>query len=106
MKPRFFPGQWVCFHPHHWDQDGPGLYEPIHGSAPDIAGKGIANPVGTILSAAFLLRYSLRLEEGSTTVEKAVEAVIAKAILTPDLGGKARTEEVTDEILKEFDRQS
>ena len=44
---------------------GPGLYEPIHGSAPDIAGKGIANPIGTILSAALLLRYSLKLEAGS-----------------------------------------
>jgi 3-isopropylmalate dehydrogenase len=85
---------------------GPGLYEPIHGSAPDIAGKGIANPVGTILSAAFLLRYSLRLEEEARRIERAVEAVISRGVLTPDLGGKARTEEVTDEILAVFDRQS
>ncbi len=55
---------------------GPGLYEPIHGSAPDIAGKGIANPIGTILSAALLLRYSLKLEEEAQLIEKAVDAVI------------------------------
>ena len=86
--------------------NGPGLYEPIHGSAPDIAGKGIANPIGTILSAAFLLRYSLHLEEEARRIERAVEVVISRGVLTPDLGGKARTEEVTDEILAEFDRQS
>ena len=49
---------------------GPGLYEPIHGSAPDIAGKGIANPIGTILSAAMLLRYSLKLEAEAQSIEK------------------------------------
>jgi 3-isopropylmalate dehydrogenase len=52
-----------------------GLYEPIHGSAPDIAGKGIANPLGTILSAAMLLRHSLHLEEDARTIEDAVQKV-------------------------------
>ncbi len=64
-----------------------GLYEPIHGSAPDIAGKGIANPVGTILSAAMLLRHSLGLEREAAAVEAAVEHALAKGARTKDLGG-------------------
>lgn len=78
---------------------GPGLYEPIHGSAPDIAGKGIANPVGTILSAAFMLRYSLKMEKEAAAIETAVEKTIATGPLTADLGGTAKTTEVTDSIL-------
>jgi 3-isopropylmalate dehydrogenase len=78
---------------------GPGLYEPIHGSAPDIAGKGIANPVGTILSAAFMLRYSLKLEKEAVAIETAVEKAIAAGHLTADLGGNASTIEVTNTIL-------
>ena len=66
--------------------DGPrGLYEPIHGSAPDIAGKGIANPYGTILSAAMLLRHSLGLELEARALEAAVARAIEKGALTPDL---------------------
>jgi len=63
-----------------------GLYEPIHGSAPDIAGKGIANPTGTILSAAMLLRHSLGLETEASAVERAVSATIEAGQLTGDLG--------------------
>jgi len=63
-----------------------GLYEPIHGSAPDIAGKGIANPLGTILSAALLLRYSLGLEAEAHQVEVAVEKALASGARTRDLG--------------------
>ncbi|MHB2033961.1 MAG: 3-isopropylmalate dehydrogenase [Gemmatimonadaceae bacterium] len=63
----------------------PGLYEPIHGSAPDIAGQGIANPVGTILSAALLLRHSLGLEQEALCVEHAVRAAIAAGVLTRDV---------------------
>ena len=70
---------------------GPGLYEPIHGSAPDIAGKGIANPIGTILSAALLLRYSLKLEQEAQSIEKAVDAVITDGCRTADLGGSFKT---------------
>jgi 3-isopropylmalate dehydrogenase len=69
-----------------------GLYEPIHGSAPDIAGKGIANPLGTILSAALLLRYSLGLEEEARAVEAAVYSVLEDGYVTGDLaqpGAKA-----------------
>lgn len=79
--------------------DGPGLYEPIHGSAPDIVGKGIANPIGTVLSAAFLLRYSLQLEKEAALIEMAVEKTIETGRLTPDLGGTASTSEVTDTII-------
>ncbi len=78
---------------------GPGLYEPIHGSAPDIAGKGIANPMGTVLSAAFLLRYSLKLEREADALQAAVEKTIAAGRLTPDLGGSASTREVADAII-------
>jgi 3-isopropylmalate dehydrogenase len=63
-----------------------GLYEPIHGSAPDIAGRGIANPTGTILSAALLLRHSLGLEAAARAVESAVSATIEAGQLTGDLG--------------------
>ncbi len=79
---------------------GVGLYEPIHGSAPDIAGKGIANPVGTILSAALMLRYSLKLEEEAVFIEKAVDAAITNGARTADLGGKLTTRQMTDEIMK------
>jgi 3-isopropylmalate dehydrogenase len=62
-----------------------GLYEPIHGSAPDIAGKGIANPIGTILSAAMLLRYSLGLEEEAQTIERTIDSIIQDGLRTADL---------------------
>jgi 3-isopropylmalate dehydrogenase len=79
---------------------GPGLYEPIHGSAPDIAGKGIANPIGTILSAALMLRHSLRLEAEAAAIESAVDEVITNGARTMDLGGKLTTRQMTDEIIK------
>ena len=62
-----------------------GLYEPIHGSAPDIAGQGIANPYGTILSVALLLRHSLRLEAEATLIETAVAQAIGAGACTPDI---------------------
>jgi 3-isopropylmalate dehydrogenase len=64
---------------------GPGLYEPIHGSAPDIAGKGIANPLATILAAAMLLRHSLKLEDEALAIENAVDTVLAKGHRTADI---------------------
>src|SRR6201984_3455018 len=76
-----------------------GLYEPIHGSAPDIAGKGLANPLGTILSAALLLRHSLGLDAEASAVEAAVDAVIEGGVLTRDLGGTANTKDVTAAVL-------
>jgi 3-isopropylmalate dehydrogenase len=79
---------------------GPGLYEPIHGSAPDIAGKGIANPIGTILSSAMMLRYSFELEAESAALESAVDAAITAVCRTVDIGGKLTTRQMADEIIK------
>jgi 3-isopropylmalate dehydrogenase len=81
-------------------EGGPGLYEPIHGSAPDIAGKGIANPVGTILSSAMLLRHSLGLEAEAASIEKAVDGAIGAGCRTGDLGGTLNTRQMADEIIK------
>ncbi|HEY4687937.1 MAG TPA: 3-isopropylmalate dehydrogenase [Anaerolineae bacterium] len=80
--------------------EGPGLYEPIHGSAPDIAGKGIANPIGTILSAAMLLRYSLKLEREATALETAVDKAITDGARTADLGGELTTREMANEVIE------
>jgi len=80
-----------------------GLYEPIHGSAPDIAGKGIANPIGTILSAAMLLRFSLGLASEADRVEQAVAAALDAGLRTADIAGPGgtpvSTSEMTDAIL-------
>jgi 3-isopropylmalate dehydrogenase len=81
-------------------EKGPGLYEPIHGSAPDIAGKGIANPVGTILSAAMLLRHSLGLAAEAKLVEDAVDRAIAEGCRTRDLGGALSTRQMADEVVR------
>jgi 3-isopropylmalate dehydrogenase len=72
-----------------------GLYEPVHGSAPDITGRGIANPVGAILSAALLLRHSLGLENEAARLERAVEAAIDAGHRPPDLGGTLTTAAMT-----------
>ncbi len=81
-------------------EGGPGLYEPIHGSAPDIAGKGIANPIGTILSSAMLLRLSLKLETEAAALERAVDDAITAGARTSDIGGKLTTRQMADEIIK------
>jgi len=78
---------------------GPGLYEPIHGSAPDIAGKGIANPLGTILSAALMLRYSFRLQNEADEIELAVNKAIDLGARTADLGGKLTTVQMANEVI-------
>lgn len=80
-----------------------GLYEPIHGTAPDIAGTGKANPIGTVLSAAFMLRYSLGLTAEADAIERAVEQVLRDGHRTADLAGPggefATTEHMTDRII-------
>ena len=85
-----------------------GLYEPIHGTAPDIAGAGHANPIGTILSVALLLRYSLTHEEAATAIEVAVERVLAQGYRTPDLKQPGtqgvRTKEMGSLIAQAVDR--
>ncbi|HTG39714.1 3-isopropylmalate dehydrogenase [Sphingomonas sp.] len=78
---------------------GRGLYEPIHGSAPDIAGQGKANPCAAILSAAMLLRHSLNLGEPADRIEVAVGRAIADGARTADLGGDLSTDAMTDRIL-------
>jgi 3-isopropylmalate dehydrogenase len=77
---------------------GLGVYEPIHGSAPDIAGKGIANPLAAILSAAMLLRTSLELEDEAEAVEEAVDAVLDEGYRTPDIAGPGTETVGTDEM--------
>jgi 3-isopropylmalate dehydrogenase len=79
---------------------GPGLYEPIHGSAPDIAGKGIANPIGTILSCAMMLRHSFDLKSEAAALESAVDAAITEGCRSVDIGGKLTTRQVADEIIQ------
>ena len=75
----------------------PSLFEPVHGSAPDIAGKGIANPVGAILSAAMMLQW-LGQEQAAATIRRAVEQAFADGNLTQDVGGKLSTAELTAAI--------
>ncbi len=77
----------------------PGLFEPVHGSAPDIAGQGLANPLAMFLSAAMMLRHGLGLESEAAAVESAVERALAGGLRTPDLGGEARTEQATRAVL-------
>ena len=80
-------------------ETGPGLYEPIHGSAPDIAGQGIANPVGTLLSTAMMLRHSLGLESEAESIENAVDTSITDGVRTVDVGGKLNTKQMADEVI-------
>ena len=79
--------------------DGPGLFEPIHGSAPDIAGQDKANPVGTILSAALMLRHSLGLEDEAASIEAAVAAVLSAGAVTEDLGGSLGTRAAANAVI-------
>ncbi|MGI8460470.1 MAG: 3-isopropylmalate dehydrogenase, partial [Solirubrobacterales bacterium] len=88
--------------------DGPGLFEPVHGSAPDIAGEGIANPLATFLSVAMMLRHGLDRAGEASAVEDAVESALARGLRTPDLKGNPTdgetvdvgTEEMTDAVLE------
>jgi 3-isopropylmalate dehydrogenase len=81
---------------------GPGVFEPVHGSAPDIAGKGIANPLATILSAALMLRHGLSLDAEAAALESAVDRALDRGLRTADLGGSATTAEATEAVLKEL----
>jgi 3-isopropylmalate dehydrogenase len=78
----------------------PGVFEPVHGSAPDIAGQGVANPLAMFLSAALLLRHGLGLEDPAAAVESAVDRALADGLRTRDLGGTATTAEATQAVLK------
>jgi len=81
-----------------------GIYEPIHGSAPDISGKGIVNPVAMILSVSMMLKYSLCLPDLATAIDKAVESTIESGIRTKDIGGSASTKEMGDAIAAQLIR--
>jgi len=82
------------------DSAGKGLYEPIHGSAPDIAGQGKANPLAAILSAAMMLRYSLGKPDDADRIEAAVGAALAAGARSPDLGGSHSTTEMGDAVIR------
>ena len=87
-----------------WGTKSLGVYEPIHGSAPDIAGKGIANPIGTILSASMLLEYSLGMKKEARAIETAVQNVLdLHKLRTADLGGNSTTAEIGNAIVNELD---
>ena len=81
---------------------GPGLFEPVHGSAPDIAGTGAANPLAMFLSAAMMLRHALAMEAEAAAVESAVDRALADGLRTSDLGGTSTTAEATQAVLKHF----
>jgi 3-isopropylmalate dehydrogenase len=78
----------------------PGIFEPVHGSAPDIAGEGKANPYATILSAAMMFRHTLGRPDVAEAIEQGVSVALEAHYLTPDLGGKKSTEEVTKAVSK------
>ena len=87
----------------------PGMYEPVHGSAPDIAGKGIANPLATILSAAMMLRYSLGLPEEGERIEKAVRSVLSQGFRTTDIASSddtnvLGTKEMTEKVIEAYEK--
>jgi 3-isopropylmalate dehydrogenase len=81
---------------------GPGVFEPVHGSAPDIEGQGIANPLAMILSAAMLLRHGLGREDEAARIESAVDRALEAGLRTGDLGGTATTADATRAVLKEL----
>ncbi|XXH04987.1 RNA polymerase II mediator complex subunit [Hypoxylon texense] len=79
-----------------------GIYEPIHGSAPDISGKGIVNPIGTILSVAMMFRYSFALPKEADAIEAAVKNVLDGGVRTKDMGGSAGTKEIGEAVVAEL----
>src|SRR3954453_8207016 len=84
------------------EEGTPGVFEPVHGSAPDIAGQGIANPLAMFLSAAMLLRHAIAMNEQAAALESAVDRALAAGLRTPDLGGSATTAQATAAVLDEL----
>ena len=82
--------------------DAPGIYEPVHGSAPDISGCGIANPIGMILSVAMMLEFGIGHDHVAQKIYTAVALSLESGTLTPDLGGTATTKEVTDLVISNY----
>jgi 3-isopropylmalate dehydrogenase len=81
------------------EEDEPGLFEPIHGSAPDIAGQGIANPLATFLSGAMMLRHGLGMPAEADAIEAAVDSALKDGLRTYDLGGTATTQQAKEAVL-------
>ena len=81
------------------EPDTPGLFEPVHGSAPDIAGRGVANPLAMFLSAALMLRHGLGWDSEAAALESAVDRALGDGLRTPDLGGDATTAQATRAVL-------
>jgi 3-isopropylmalate dehydrogenase len=79
------------------------VFEPVHGSAPDIAGRGVANPLALFLSAALMLRHGLGLESEAAAVESAVQRALDAGLRTADLGGEASTAQATAAVLENID---
>ena len=88
--------------------DGPGLFEPVHGSAPDIAGQGVANPLATFLSVAMMLRHGLGMPDQASAIETAVDAALERGLRTPDLAAQGEatvgTDEMTDAVIEGLTR--
>lgn len=88
------------------EREYPSMFEPVHGSAPDIAGKGIANPIATFWSASMMLEH-LGEKKAADALMRAIEGVTAKGrMLTPDLGGKAKTKDVTEAVISQFSKEN
>ena len=90
----------------HLPADGrseqPAIYEPVHGSAPDIAGQGKANPIGTILSVAMIFEYSAGRPRLAQRIDLAVDSALSAGFATPDIGGSHSTQQMTDAIIQAF----
>ena len=88
------------------NSDNTGMYEPVHGSAPDIAGKGLANPIAAILSVAMMLKYSFDAKEASLAIENSIEEVLSEGFRTPDLEGpqdsKLSTSQMGNKIIEKL----
>ena len=84
------------------DGSKPGLFEPVHGSAPDIAAKGLANPMAMMLSAAMMLRYSLNMLKEAQIIEDSIKNTLKQGIMTADLGGSANTAQISNAIMAEI----
>ena len=89
------------------DSNNKGMYEPVHGSAPDIAGKGLANPIAAIQSVAMMMRYSFNFNEAATAIENAIEGVLSDGYRTYDLEGnndkKISTSEMGEKVLEKIE---
>jgi 3-isopropylmalate dehydrogenase len=85
------------------DSGKPAIYEPVHGTAPDIAGQGIANPIGTILSVAMLFEYSMQRKDLAQRIESAVENCLQAGVISADLGGQDSTDQIGEKILSALD---